>query len=49
MADMPAVERYMSERNEWFVHSLGRGLGSHQYLKQSADHIVLLHNEVGGG
>jgi len=30
--------------NRWFINSLGKDLKSHQFLKQSADHIVLLHN-----
>merc|ERR550519_2297875 len=33
--------------NDWFVNSLGRDSESHRLLKQSADHIVLMHNEDG--
>jgi len=32
--------------NNWFINSLGTDLESHQTLKQSADHIVLMHNEI---
>jgi len=49
-AEMLAMTRGQSKWhkfNDWFVNSLGRDVESHRFLKQSADHIVLMHNRDG--